>query len=282
MKNYLSSWINSIYNMADITMSVDDTLELDAVIKEWNDPDNIVEQNNDKFEISGLTTHTKILNPLESGTYDISVNGQKLTVEVLDSSILIEGFEEGDLSYYTSHNGTSGYYEGGSDTITSDKSYEGSNSLRIYLKGQNGNRKVSTDSLTKSPSRGDNFKYYTYAGNSNIRRAGVIFATDDPTDGLSRGYNIRTNFSENNFGLSAIHSNVSSSVNWNPPTQEWIEIRVDFGTTEIKSTAYDSTGSQIAQNRISDSEYDSGWWTWYGNTNSNSSGGSVYFDNLRK
>lgn len=69
-----------MYNMADITMSVDDTLELDAVIKEQNDPDNIVEQNNDKFEISGLTTHTKILNPLESGTYDISVNGQKLTV----------------------------------------------------------------------------------------------------------------------------------------------------------------------------------------------------------
>lgn len=267
--------------MADITVSLNDTLELDALIKEWDDPNNIVEQDNNIFDVSGMTTHTKVLKPTEPGTYNITINGQKLTVKVLDSSFLIEGFEQ-DLSYYTSHNGASGYYEGGSETITSDKSYEGSNSLEMYLKGRNGNRQISTNLLNQLPSRGDKFKYYSYAGNSNIRRAGVKFATDDPTDGTSRGYNLRTNFSESNFGLSALHSSASSSVNWNPPTNEWIEIIVDFGSTEIKSTAYDSSGTQIGQNTINDSEHNSGWWTWYGNTNSNSSGGSIYYDSLRK
>lgn len=40
--------------MADITMSLDDTLELDAVIKEWSDPRGIVVDSDDQFSMSGF------------------------------------------------------------------------------------------------------------------------------------------------------------------------------------------------------------------------------------
>lgn len=61
--------------MADLTMNLNETLELDVLVEEWNDPNNIVEENNG-FQMSGVSTKTKILNPTEAGTYDISVNGE--------------------------------------------------------------------------------------------------------------------------------------------------------------------------------------------------------------
>jgi len=115
--------------MADITMSLDDTLELDAVIKEWNDPNNIVEDSNDKFNMSGFYTGTRVLDPQESGTHTIKVNGQELTVKVTDTSTIPDSgvFDNTILQWYagaginvSDGQQTNGWYDQISSTTATD------------------------------------------------------------------------------------------------------------------------------------------------------------------
>lgn len=94
--------------MADITMSINDVLELDAIIKEWNDPNNIVSDDDGSFNISGFQTNTSVLEPQQSGTHNITINGQTLTVKVIESSTIPDGavhrfkFDEGSGTAYDS------------------------------------------------------------------------------------------------------------------------------------------------------------------------------------
>jgi hypothetical protein len=80
--------------MTDITMSLDDTLELDTIIRESSVPLNPV--TDVKYEGSdstvhnstGLQTNTYIFEPEKSGNYTITVNGQELTIKVTDPSTI--------------------------------------------------------------------------------------------------------------------------------------------------------------------------------------------------
>ena len=75
--------------MADITMSLDDTLELDTIIEEWS-ADNYVNYDSGKFDVSGIRTSTAIFDPSEPGTHSISINGQKIKVKVINPNIVPE------------------------------------------------------------------------------------------------------------------------------------------------------------------------------------------------
>jgi hypothetical protein len=72
------------YNMADITISLDDTLELDTIIKKSTSADNPVTYNSNEFNFTGIQTHTGIFDPKKSGTNNITINGQTLTVKVTE------------------------------------------------------------------------------------------------------------------------------------------------------------------------------------------------------
>jgi hypothetical protein len=84
--------------MADITMSLDDTLELDALIQESNKPEKIINitdgTEGTDFDLDGIQTHTGIFNPTNAGTYNIEINGQKLTVKVKESSAIPDSVVE--------------------------------------------------------------------------------------------------------------------------------------------------------------------------------------------
>lgn len=75
----------------DIKMFLDDTLELDYIIKDI-DPNNSISINpkdnldSNSYNLSGLETRTGVFDPDKSGEYDISINGQILTVKVIDSN----------------------------------------------------------------------------------------------------------------------------------------------------------------------------------------------------
>lgn len=70
-------------------MSLDDTLELDAIVKKWDDPNNIVSvSDKESLKLSGFQTNTRVINPQEPGNYTITVNGQELTVKVTDQSTI--------------------------------------------------------------------------------------------------------------------------------------------------------------------------------------------------
>lgn len=76
----------------DIEMSLDDTLELDAIMKEWSPNTDLVEVSGGTYNSKGLQTNTFIFDPQESRTYKIKINGQELSVKVRDSnSIPVNG-----------------------------------------------------------------------------------------------------------------------------------------------------------------------------------------------
>lgn len=59
--------------MSDITISVDDTLELDTIIKNSNiafDPVTISSDNNGDYNIDKFETHTCVFDPNDSDIYD--------------------------------------------------------------------------------------------------------------------------------------------------------------------------------------------------------------------
>lgn len=82
------------YNMADISMSLDDTLELDTIIKTSSiaqDPIGTITYsgpNTKDYNMNGIETHTSVFDPQQAGTYTISVNGQELLVEVTNPSTI--------------------------------------------------------------------------------------------------------------------------------------------------------------------------------------------------
>lgn len=89
----------------DIEMSLDDTLELDTVIKEdasATNPINKVEHTDDNstHSVTGIQTKTSIFDPPKSGPYKININGQILSIYVTDPSIvdeeLVNDFESQD------------------------------------------------------------------------------------------------------------------------------------------------------------------------------------------
>lgn len=90
---YLLCNINyNTYNMADITMSLDDTLEIDTIIEESSKPLSPVTVTNGidgtDFNSKGINTGTYVFDPISSGTYNLNINGQELTVEVTDPSTI--------------------------------------------------------------------------------------------------------------------------------------------------------------------------------------------------
>lgn len=89
----------------DIEMFIDETLELDAIIQDWDPNTSLIDVSGGSYSSEGLQKNTFIFNPDESGTYTITVNGQTLTVEVKDNSsipdINISQEEDGNISEWS-------------------------------------------------------------------------------------------------------------------------------------------------------------------------------------
>jgi hypothetical protein len=63
----------------DILMNLDDKLELDAIIEEWNPDPGIVDVNpsdtNSDYTHTGIQTRTSIFDPNDPDIYNINING---------------------------------------------------------------------------------------------------------------------------------------------------------------------------------------------------------------
>lgn len=78
-------------NNYDIEMSLDDVLEIDTIIQDWNPPSNLVNttyesSGNADYNLNGLDTKTTVFDPQKSGEYSININGQKLLIKVRDAN----------------------------------------------------------------------------------------------------------------------------------------------------------------------------------------------------
>lgn len=72
-------------------MSTDDTLEFDAIIEEWSDPQSVIQEHNvstDNYTMGGFQTRTGVFNPQEAGTYKFKINGQVISIEVTSTTTI--------------------------------------------------------------------------------------------------------------------------------------------------------------------------------------------------
>jgi hypothetical protein len=83
--------------MADITIGLNDTLEFDTIIQQDSSATNPVgtiteinEGSTHNNDLNGFQTKTAVFDPSKSGTFKIPVNGQQLTVKVIDNSNVSE------------------------------------------------------------------------------------------------------------------------------------------------------------------------------------------------
>lgn len=75
--NYITIKISCGLTMADITMSLNDTLELDTIIEESSRASDLVTitdgTEGQDFNSNGIRTDTYIFDPINSGTYSIYI-----------------------------------------------------------------------------------------------------------------------------------------------------------------------------------------------------------------
>jgi hypothetical protein len=88
--------------MTDITISLNDKLELDTIIKKSNIASNpLTVTSNKDYSLSEMETHTVVFDPEEPGEHNIDINGQKLSIKVLSTNNLgfyLDDFQDGNLS----------------------------------------------------------------------------------------------------------------------------------------------------------------------------------------
>lgn len=236
--------------MADITMSLDDTLELDTIIKESTEAiSSISVEKGGSHNINGIQTHTGIFDPVDPGDYILDINGQELTVKVKDPSNIpdtVIDFENGNISKF---NGSTGSF-----SVESGGAYKGENYLQIN--GTSGQYIFSypNDGLKYYPKRGDKFEVYYYGTGFNSGEPPFeevpIFGVEDN----SNYYSCFINGNSNDFQIRGGGSSDSVSVNY--PNSTWLRIIIDFDSKNdgmITATLKDTSDeSQIGQVSIND------------------------------
>lgn len=117
-------------------MSKDDTLEIDAIIEKSSRLDSVIGVDRTDYNIDGFQTHTGVFDPQGTGKYNISVNGQVLTVQVNeansipDSGVARWKFDQDVTDSWGSNDGTdntSDGYDANSALGTHAKVFDGSN-----------------------------------------------------------------------------------------------------------------------------------------------------------
>lgn len=265
--------------MADITMSLDDTLELDAIIEKWSNPDSIITDSDSKFNMSGFYTGTGVLDPKESGTHKIVVNGQELTVKVTDPNTipntLVDDFEDGNISEYQNYNVTSA-------TAQTSTVFDGNYSLKVSAQNNVDSGITSTSGLNY-PQSGDKVDVWTRFGNADVSVVGYAAQSNKSSP---NGYYLSLNIRDGNmsFGIDGRGTEISKSVSLSRSI--WYRIRFIWRTNgNLDYELYDQPAKNNPTPKetisITNSSYTSGG-IFFKPGKITSNGQSTYYDNMIK
>lgn len=254
--------------MPDITMNVDDTLELDTIIENSSrakEPITITDGKD--YNLSGFQTHTGVFDPQSSGDYTIKINGQKLTIKVNESikipNTTIDDFEDGNISEYSE--------SGSGNAFVDSFGYIGSNSLSNKQDSYIGVSSVS--GLNTYPSsQGDWIRAYCYGYISMSINSDGGFNSGSPEK--PRGHNCRVDPSQNTLELATYSSNntsYNSEVSFSGlSASEWYILDMKFRTDNvINAEVIDLDGNTIVNDTRSSSSF----------TNENGVGFEIYNSN---
>lgn len=268
--------------MADITMTLNDTLELDTMIKKSpaaTEPIGEVKKNkegNYNNNLTGIQNNTAIFDPPEPGLYTIPINGQVLEVEVTDPTdipdegLLLEGFENGSLD--SDYGGVKS-----SSTVQNSNIYNGNYALEINdAKGQG----IAQTDITIE--RGYRVSGWVQAQSGGYNyRASIYWFTQSSTS-EPNGYIQRASVTENEMSIWKINDsgiNVIDSDSVSLSGDTWYECEFVPHTDGTEDWyMYNTDGEQIASLKTSDGTYNSGGFGFrmgHGND-------SAFYDDVRR
>jgi hypothetical protein len=271
----------------DIKMNLDETLELDTIIKKSDiasDPITRVEHISDstdhKNDLVGFQTHTNVFNPPKSGKFEIDINGQTISIKVTDPSAIpnkeIDHFEDGNLSEYSA--------ETGSFSVQSSVVKKETYALKGSMGGGDAVVIKSSSGLPHYPQRGDEFSFWIrYSGDQP--GVGINFAS---TNGGDDRYSIDYRDSSSKWRLrSRINDSVTNldSLSDDGTQREWhfvwVEKYLSDGTISVSIYDGDPTNdkNKIGTLSANNSDHNTGDIRIFVN---DSSGGSTtgYFDHI--
>lgn len=263
-------------------MSLDETLELDTIIEKSNRAIEAIDSVNHnsgtdhKDDFTGLQTHTGIFNPPKSGEYTIKVNGETLKIKVTDSTVIIDDFEDGDVSEYQGSVSNARI----NNTFTKNGSY----GLSFYGGDDNGNQyTIATDSgLNYFPKSGDTIKFW-YKTNTTDKSDGFYFGVPNPSN---TGMNTFPDGYEVEFGTSTAFalrkdSSIIESTSYYITENNEYQIVIDWGSNgNISISIEDSAGNQVKSLSTTDSTYNSGG-IGFESGGTGSAAGDANFDYIR-
>lgn len=193
---------------------------------------------------------------------------------ILDNTTLIEGFEDGNTSEYSSR-------RGGSFNTTESNVWEGTYSGRQSFGGTY--YASHTDPDSTGPSSGDTFEFYFRTNNSNSSTAyGLLFAVQDSSD-FGGGYYLRIGNNGNSLQIKEDGRNTNlASSSYSPKYNTWLRVVVDFRDTnsgKIKARVEDLDSTELGSVEASTSKYNSGGIGWIANDKGSTADWTV--DNLQ-
>lgn len=189
----------------------------------------------------------------------------------MGGGIIIDDFEDGDLSEYFGDNGIS---------ISSSAAYEGSYGIAIP---DGANPLVSTSGLDTYPSQGDTWRW-NVNNNGSSAHFGHLFGVQDTNNFYSADTDNRPGTTENGIQIQ-VHSGGDVVQKYeletgNIPNNEWMECEMAWGTDDsLTFTVYDSSDNQLGQINATDSTYTDGG---VGYRSAGHSGQDAYLDFVRK
>lgn len=209
---------------------------------------------------------------------DININSGVL--ELAQSTVIIDDFEDGDIAEYSG--------ETGAATVTQSTTTAQNGDYYVEVNAGGTANTIASfegDGLNAYPDQGETFRFWTQLRGSvrshtNYGRQTVGSGDNDSRDG--DGYQVvlhdTNTFSlavNGYFGGTTLAEDTSVTVN----TNEWYEIEVVWGTDDSHTvTLYDSSGTQLTQLSATDSTYTNGgialsadnnndsadvWWDYY-------------------
>lgn len=234
----------------------------------------------DKLEFSESSVNGRIEITVEHSSIGSETYSQSFSIN--KGTTLIEGFEDGNLSAYSSGyifaDTQSGSGENGvSSTTVQNGSYSG------YVNSQ-GNRFhgiFSKSGLNAYPSAGDTFEGYVYSDTENDWWPVVLFgfqdqdnhyATKSQSNGSGIGFEVIENGSRTQLETVSLGRVL--------PVSSWFKTRIEWSESgDITYRVYDTSGSEIDSLSVQDTTYSSGGFGFgvYDNNGNHFN----YYDNWR-
>lgn len=265
--------------MPDITMSLDDTLELDTIIQKSDialDPVTISSDNNGNYNINGFEKHTGVFDPVDPDIYTIDINGQTLTIKVTDpnnipdSGLLFEGFEEGSLD--SNYGGVTA-----SSSVQSSTVYK--NNYALEINDEKGKGIARTDITIK---RGFRVSGWVQAESGGYNYRASMYWMTQSANSEPNCYIQRAGVTENEMRISKVDNSgtqVLKNKNVSLSGDTWYRCEFvpnDDGTEDWYM--YNTQGSQIASVTTSDGTYNSGGFGFRMGHGSD----SAFYDDVRR